>query len=160
LLGDSSMRGVRDQLRREMSTGIGELGATFNTLREIGVEVELNGKMKIVDEELDATLDSNFSNVGQLFAGNNGFAVRLFDLVDGFLDEDGPLTTRTEGLNAKIERYGEQRERLSERLQSLEKRLLRQFNALDSLVGQLSNTSNFLTQQLAALPGVNRPNSK
>lgn len=154
LLGDSSTRGVRDQLRRELSTGVGEIGATFNTLREIGIEIELDGKMNVVDEELDAVLDDDFSHVGQLFAGNSGFGVRLFDLVDGFLDDDGPLTIRTEGLTSKIEQYSEQRERLNERLQSLETRLLRQFNALDSLVGRLSNTSNFLTQQLAQLPSV------
>jgi flagellar hook-associated protein 2 len=43
---------------------------------------------------------------------------------------------------------------LFERLGLLETRLLRQFNALDALVGQLTNVSNFLTQQLANLPSV------
>ncbi|ANO51040.1 flagellar filament capping protein FliD [Woeseia oceani] len=154
LLGDSSLRAVRDQLRREMSTSIGDLGATFNTLREIGIEIGLDGTMSVVPEDLDAALADNFNNVGQLFASENGFAVRLFERVDGFLDDDGPLTTRTDGLNTTIEQYSEQRDRLNERLELLETRLLRQFNALDALVGQLSNTSNFLTQQLASLPSI------
>jgi len=38
-------------------------------------------------------------------------------------------------------------------MESVRERLLRQFNAMDALVGQLNNTSNFLTQQLAQLPG-------
>ncbi len=159
LLGDASLRGIRDQLRREMSTGVGDAGATFDSLREIGIEIQLDGKMNLVEEDLDAALAGNFGSVGQLFASENGFATRLFSQVDGFLEEDGLITTRTEGLNGRIEDYAEQRERLGERLQSLEKRLLRQFNALDSLVSQLSNTSNFLTQQLAALPSVGRSNN-
>ena len=51
---------------------------------------------------------------------------------------------------------GEQRERLELRLSSMETRLLAQFNAMDSLVANLSSTSSFLTGQLANLPGVVR----
>ncbi|MEQ8204783.1 MAG: flagellar filament capping protein FliD [Woeseia sp.] len=160
LLGDSSLRGVRDQLRREMSTSIGDLDATFNTLSEIGIEIGLDGTMSVDSADLDAVLADDFDNVGRLFASENGFAVRLFDRVEGFLDDEGPLTTRTDGLNTTIEQFGEQRESLNERLQALETRLLRQFNALDALVGQLSNTSNFLTQQLAALPSVGGSGNK
>ncbi len=154
LLGDASLRSVRDQLRREMSEAVQEAGATFGTLREIGIEIELDGKMNVIDEELDEALGNDFTAVGQLFASNSGFAVRLFDLVDSFLDDDGLIMTRTEGLDRTIEGYAAERERLNERLASLETRLLRQFNALDSLVAQLTSTSNFLTQQLASLPSV------
>lgn len=154
LLGDASLRSIRDQLRREMSVSISEASATFGTLREIGIETELNGQMKVVEEDLTDVLNNDFTSVGQLFAANSGFAVRLFDVVDGFLAEDGILTTRTEGLNKTIERYSEQRDSLNERLAALETRLLRQFNAMDALVGQLTTTSNFLTQQLANLPTV------
>jgi len=35
-----------------------------------------------------------------------------------------------------------------------EKTLLDQFNALDTLMGQLQGTSDYLTQQLAALPTI------
>ncbi len=68
------------------------------------------------------------------------------------LADDGAIEARTEGLNSRIERIDEQREALGRRLEALETRLLRQFNALDSLVSQLNNTSSFLTQQLANLP--------
>lgn len=158
LLGDASLRNIRDQLRREMSVSIGEANTAFSTLREIGVETELNGQMKVVDEDLTEVLNNDFTSVGQLFASESGFALRLFDVVDNFLDDDGLLTTRTEGLNKTIEDYADQRESLNDRLAALEVRLLRQFNAMDALVGQLTNTSNFLTQQLASLPTVGGSN--
>jgi flagellar hook-associated protein 2 len=78
----------------------------------------------------------------------------LYGVVDGLLASDGIIDARTAGLNGQIEGFNDQREALSERLASLETRLLRQFNALDNLVGQLSVTSNFLTEQLANLPKI------
>ncbi|MGB5347137.1 MAG: flagellar filament capping protein FliD [Woeseia sp.] len=158
LLGDASLRSIRDQLRREMSVSLSQANATFGTLREIGIETELNGQMKVVDEDLSEVLSNDFTSVGQLFASGSGFAVRLFDVVDRFLADDGILTTRTAGLTKTIEGFTEQRDSLNERLSALEARLLRQFNAMDALVGQLSNTSTFLTQQLASLPTLGRSN--
>ena len=154
LLGDSTARGIRDAIRREMSTP--SLDATvFSTLSDIGIEVQIDGTLSINDEELSEALSQEFSRFGQLFAADDGFAVRLYDRVDDYLSSDGLLQSRTDGLDAQIEDIGRQREASTERLLALESRLLRQFNALDSLIGELTNTSNFLTQQLASLPGFN-----
>ena len=38
---------------------------------------------------------------------------------------------------------------------SLEERYIRQFSAMDTLVGQLQSTSDFLTTQLKNIPGQN-----
>lgn len=159
LLGDATVRGIRDQIRRELSEAVTDPDAAFNVLRDVGIEVRLDGQMEINDTELSAALGTNFAKLGQLFANTDGYAVRLFDLTDSFLATDGIIETRTKGLQQKIEGYGGDREALNERLASLETRLFRQFNALDSLLAQLSSTSNFLTQQLNNLPGVTRPGS-
>ena len=158
LVGDSTIRGVRDQIRRELSTAVNDPNLPFSTLREIGVEVQLDGKMEINDDEISAVLGDDFVKFGQLFANPDGFATRLFDLTDGFLKSDGIIEARTKGLTETIDGYADDREALNERLASLETRLLRQFNALDSLLAQLSSTSNFLAQQLNNLPGTERPN--
>jgi flagellar hook-associated protein 2 len=152
LLGDATLRGLEAQLRREFSTPAGNSQSPFGTLAEIGVSQQVDGKLAVDDTRLDEALGTNFQDVGRLFAGEDGFATRLFDRVDRVLADDGAIETRTEGLNNRIERIEEQREALGRRLEALETRLLRQFNALDSLVSQLNNTSSFLTQQLANLP--------
>jgi flagellar hook-associated protein 2 len=155
LLGDATVRGVREQLRREFSGVVQSVDLPFSMLREVGIETQLDGKLKIVDADLSKVLANDFTRLGQLFANpQDGFATRLFGVVDGLLASDGILDTRTTGLNGQIERFNDQREALGERLASLETRLLRQFNALDSLIGQLSVTSNFLTEQLANLPKI------
>lgn len=159
LLGDATVRGIRDQIRRELSEAVTDIDAPFSVLRDVGLEIQLDGKMQINDDELSAILADDFVKFGQLFANTDGYAVRLFDLADGFLETDGIIEARTKGLTDKIEGFNDDREALNERLSSLETRLFRQFNALDSLLAQLSSTSNFLTQQLDNLPGFSRPGS-
>ena len=154
LLGDSTIRGIRDQIRREMSTAVQDIDANFSMLSDVGIELQLDGKLSINDEQMDVVLAEDFVKFGQLFATTDGFATRLYGLADGFLDADGIIESRTKGLTAQIEGITDDRTALNDRLASLETRLFRQFNALDSLLAQLSLTSNFLTQQLANLPGV------
>jgi len=160
LLGDATVRGIRARIRRELSTAVVDIDAPFKMLSEVGIQVQLDGKLEIKDDKLSSTLAGDFSKFGQLFANSDGFAVRLFDLVDNYLDSDGIIETRSKGLSRDIEGYNDQRDTLNQRLSSLETRLLRQFNALDSLLGQLSSTSNFLAQQLNNLPGISNPNNR
>lgn len=155
LQGEATIRGVREQIRREFSNAVDALNLPFGTLSEVGIETELDGKLAVDDARISEVIDDNFTALGQLFAHpDEGYATRLFDIVDGLLDTDGLIEARTAGLNDRVDRYNEQREALGERLGALETRLLRQFNALDTLVGQLSATSNFLAQQLANLPKI------
>ncbi len=157
LVGDATVRSIRDQIRRELSTAVGDPGAMYSVLSDVGVEVQLDGKLTINDDKLSGVLSDDFTQLGQLFAAEDGFATRLHGLVDGFLTSGGILEARTQGLEVTIEGIVERGEALNERLASLEARLLRQFNALDSLLGQLSTTSNFLSTQLNSLPGFTPP---
>ncbi len=160
LLGDASIRNIREQVRREFSSNVAGLDGPFSSLAEIGIEMQLDGKLAIADEKLSPVLAEDFSKLGQLFGSNDGYATRLFGLVDGFLSTEGIIEIRTSGLNSKIENISEQQSALNERLARLETRLLRQFNALDSLISQLTSTSTFLTQQLGNLPGVTRQSDR
>ncbi len=157
LVGDATVRGIRDQIRRELSATVDDINAPFGTLAEIGIETQLDGTLSIDDTQLSDVLGEDFVKFGQLFSTTDGFATRLYDLADGFLKTDGIIETRSAGLKTQIDGYSDERDSLNERLASLETRLLRQFNALDSLLAQLSLTSNFLAQQLDNLPGVERP---
>ncbi|MDJ0699961.1 MAG: flagellar filament capping protein FliD, partial [Woeseiaceae bacterium] len=159
LLGDASIRGIRDQVRREMSTAVSDINAPFTVLTDVGIETQLDGKLEVNEQKLNDILSEDFVKFGQLFSTTDGYATRLYDLADGYLKSGGIIDTRTSGLEANIEEFDDQRLALNERLASLETRLLRQFNALDSLLANLSSTSNFLTQQLNSLPGATRPES-
>jgi len=90
---------------------------------------------------------------------SKGIAQQLNALVDGFLASDGVLTQRINDYNERIDSITEKRDRLNERLDSLETRLRAQFLAMDTMVGQMRATSDFLTSQLANLPSSNNSSS-
>lgn len=87
---------------------------------------------------------------GEITVGN-GFAARLSALVDQFLETGGTLSSRTEGIGRSIQDLDRQREALDRRLADTEQRYRDQFTTLDTLLSNLRATSNYLTQQLAAL---------
>jgi flagellar hook-associated protein 2 len=83
-----------------------------------------------------------------------GYAARLDALLDAVLGTNGTIASRTKGINATIDDLDSQREVLNRRLAQIEQRYRAQFTALDALLGRLSSTSTFLSQQLAQLPKV------
>ena len=88
-----------------------------------------------------------------------GVAEKAVDLVTSIVGADGSINARTEGLNNELARIEEDRVRLEERIAAYRERLVSQFTAADSLISQLNNTQDFVSQQLAALaPQNNRDN--
>jgi flagellar hook-associated protein 2 len=55
-----------------------------------------------------------------------------------------------------VKLIGKQREALTLRLTQIESRYRAQFSALDAMVASMTQTSNFLAQQLANLPTISR----
>ncbi|MDX2426787.1 MAG: flagellar filament capping protein FliD [Cycloclasticus sp.] len=153
LIGDATLRGIQNSIRREISSSISGLTGSFSTLAELGITTDDVGKLSIDDDRLNDALDSNFDEVGELFAASNGLANTLDTVIEGYIGSTGIIESRTEGLQTSIDTITEQREALNRRLESLGSRLLAQFSAMDALVSSLRNQSSFLTEQLANLPG-------
>lgn len=153
LNGDAALRAISTQLRRTSGDAVEGASGAFNTLAAIGITTEKDGGLSLDSGKLNEALDGNFDAVGELFASEDGIAVQLDSLVDSFIGFNTILDSRTEGLNGRLEDIGEQRETLDRRMAKIEQRLQKQFGALDALVAQMRSTGDFLTQQLANLPG-------
>ena len=82
-----------------------------------------------------------------------GYTYELNNLITGMLDSNNLITSRVVGINASITQVGKDRDRANLHLASIEKRYRAQFTALDQMLSGMNQTSNFLTQQLANLPG-------
>ena len=82
-----------------------------------------------------------------------GFADSIGAYLKNILDNSsGILSSTTNALENNIKKVASDRGDLTVRLAGIEKRLRRQYAALDTLVSSMQNTSAFLTQQLASLP--------
>ncbi len=87
---------------------------------------------------------------------SQGYASQLSKLIDGFLGSEGLISNRTDGLNQSIKDVGNSRDALNVRLTSIEAQYRKQFTALDVMISNMTSTSNYLTQQLAALANFNK----
>ena len=82
-----------------------------------------------------------------------GVAARLDTILTNYLASDGIIDSRTDSLSKSLSRINDDRAVVARRLDSLEARYRAQFNAMDSLLSNITATGDFLTQQLKNLPG-------
>lgn len=151
LTGDSMLRSAGNRLRSLLGREVGD--GSINRLAQLGIEFDAQGRLNLDKEALTAALADDFGAVTQYFAADNGLVKRVNEAIDSLIDSDGLIQGREDGLDASLERIEDQREALDRRIAAVEARYQSQFAALDSLIAQLRNTSDYLSAQLQNLPG-------
>lgn len=124
---------------------------TINGFGATGVGQYLTGMAGNDAEGLKIQITGGATGARGTVNFSRGYANQLDKLVDSLLSSNGPITSRTAGINASINSISNQRTVLNRRLVDVEKRYRAQFTSLDLVMGQLTRTSSFLTQQLASL---------
>ena len=92
------------------------------------------------------------STAGGTVTVSEGVLDQLDTLLTDLLGDDKALNLRITSLQSQADAIEDEREALTELLASTEARYRRQFNALDSLVNQLTSTGSFVAEQLANIP--------
>lgn len=151
LNGDSILRGATNQLRQALTRSYGENG---EFLSAFGIELDVDGRLSFDEGELSATLNDDFGKLRDFLSGEDGFVASLQGITGGYVDDDGIIGGRVDSLNQRLDRIEERNEALDARMERIEARYLAQFSALDVMLAQLQQTSSYLSQQLASLPGV------
>ena len=164
LAGNSSVRALRDQLRRlvtdDSSTAGGSSGTgparTLSALRDIGLQVDKNGKLTANSVTLDLALNFKFADTVTLLSGNqenqtafsldaSGLAGDASKALEKMLGAAGTPTIETDNANKRITKYQDDLTALEERMTRILARYQKQFAAMDSMVGQTKNTQTGLT---------------
>lgn len=154
LQGDSATTRLAVQLREALSATVANADPDMDTLAEIGITTNFeDGKLQIDTATLDGLIESNFVEFSELLGGDSGIAAKLSGVADIYTRFEGILDSRRDGMTAQIDRISNQREALDKRMAIIEARYMAQFTALDTLLGELNQTSNFLSSQLDQLPG-------
>lgn len=153
LNGDNTLRAAQSILRNALGqspSGLADM--TLQRLSDIGVGIQKDGSLAVNATKLKSAIDRNLTGVADLVAGyGNAFKTAT----DGLIGTNGSITTRTKGINTSIKGLGKQSEAIVTRLALIEARYRKQFTALDVAMGQMRQTSDYLTQQLANLPSYN-----
>ena len=154
LQGDSAIVGLQSRFRSLLGASSGASSA-FARLSDIGFEMQQDGSLTANATKLDKAL-ANLPQLKAAFSASSltdpnldGFAKRLRTVADDVLGIDGALTSRTEGLNAKLERNQDAQDKLELRLTQTQARLEKQYSMLDAKLGTLNSLSSYVTQQVA-----------
>lgn len=154
LVGDSGVRQILSTMRGELGNPQSGGSGNIRILADLGITTGQDGKLVINDTKLTEALDTNYSAVADFFTGDNGLMNRLDSKLAVYTQTGGILESRVSGLNGTIKSIDQQNDALDMRMDKLQERLLAQFNAMDSLVGQMTGTSNRLMAALSSMPGV------
>lgn len=151
LVGDSSVRSLINSIRSELVSPQGE--GAMRALADMGVTTKKDGTLEMDAAKVSKAITSNFEEVAAYFTGDNGLASRLGARLKPYTDAGGILESRTDALQGTIDKVDTQKAELAKRITALEERLYKQFNAMDTLVAQLTRTSDSLTQLFDSMPG-------
>lgn len=160
LLGDSTLLGIRSQLAMVLTNTAGSNATGLNTLAGIGISLQADGTLQMDSNKLSDALNAQPAQVANLFSGATGYGGKLSSLLTGYLGSGGLLDTRSTSLDARNKSLDDQQDRLDARMQAVQDRYLAQFNALDTMMVQMNQTSSFLTAQLDSLASIGKPDKK
>jgi flagellar hook-associated protein 2 len=152
LQGDTTAVGLQNALRGMLRSATSS--SPFERLSDIGIEIMTGGQLEVKQAKLDAAL-SNLDGIKGLFtaetadATTEGFGLKLRRFADGLLAAEGLVSNKTQGLQKSVDRNGQEQERVNDRANRVEMRLLQQYNAMDAAVGRLNGLNAFVSQQIA-----------
>lgn len=149
LLGDSTLRGLAQQVRIAASSSYGS--GSYTHVSQLGITTNADGSLKLDASKLQTALAADPAAVEALL-GEDGVGGRLFELADPYLVSGGRIQARQDAANTRLKDISKQQDALDLRMERIQARYSAQFGALDTLIAQMKTTSSYLTQQLANLP--------
>ena len=159
LAGDSLLRGVMSKLRQQISTPFETSGGDSLSLSQLGVRSDRYGVLTLDKDDLNEYIAKDVDGVQNFFVGSEespGFASSVDTLMKFYTDSDGLIDSRIEGKKSQLENIDDDRISFGRKMDALEARLYKQYNAMDLLVANLNATGSYLTAQLDNMPGVVR----
>jgi flagellar hook-associated protein 2 len=151
LTGDSTVRSIENQIRRTITGTVDGLAGAFNSLVSLGITTQRDGTLKLDATKLDQALNTNFDDVANLLASDDGVIKKLDNTINDFVKTGGLISSRNETFLKQLKDIDEQRERLEMRMTSLEERLRAQYSAMDSLVATLNSTGDYIARQMESI---------
>ncbi|OZI74699.1 flagellar filament capping protein FliD [Bordetella genomosp. 12] len=150
LTGDGTARNIQSAVAAALQVATGE--GTVQNLGQLGITINSStGQLSLDSEKFTKALNENPNDVLRVFAGTNGVASKMGAATDKMLGTNGSIKTRTDGLNKTLETLKKQYESTESQIEATMANYRTQFVKLDALVVQLKSTSEYLTQQFAAL---------
>ncbi|QNI04152.1 flagellar filament capping protein FliD [Halomonas sp. SH5A2] len=154
LNGDSTVRTVESRMRSVLSGGVEQEGDGFSMLSQVGISLEVDGTLSLDEDKLNDVVANDQEALSDFFAGdgdNPGLAGQVNTAVEQMLSTNGTVTGAISGSESRIESLGDRYTSMEQSIGQTIDRYRTQFGQLDGMIAEMNQTSNYLTDQFAAL---------
>lgn len=157
LMGDSMLRGMVNEIRGIANGTYGDSDADVRALADLGIKIDAStGQMTLDETKLDKALADNPDQVEKMFTGtsdNPGLAVKLGEVITTYAGDEekkieGTIKQTKEGLDEQLKLVKTQIDKTQKLIDAQVERYRKQFQNLDSIMTQLTGTSNSMTAML------------
>jgi flagellar hook-associated protein 2 len=146
--GDPSIRGLQSALQALV---VGEANplSPVRSLADVGIKTGIDGKLTIDASRLEKAIATDASAVNALFArASTGLSAATTSLVDRYTNGSSSiLVARQNGIDRSIRTMDTRIEALQVRVDAYRERLVRQFTAMEKVVGSFKSIGQFLTSR-------------
>jgi flagellar hook-associated protein 2 len=156
LVGDSTVRMLKQKMRDMMLGSSSTPGTSVGALWQMGITVDEKGVMSVSDTTLlNTSLTNNFNDVVKTFTGNQNKLTALSTVPGGIagdavkqltslLSSNGPIATKSTTATTQNSKYQDDLTALQTRMDALLKRYQTQFAAMNSFVGGINSQKTSL----------------
>lgn len=155
LVGDSTVRMIRQQMRSLIFGVSSTPGNTYKSLSQLGFSLDQTGVLSLDAAKLDTALANGVDDIAKMFTGgyNNmsalaklpaGLAGDAVRTITNLLSPTGILVTKTNNANTENDKYRAQLTKLQSRMDILLARYQKQFSAMNSMVGSVNSQKTSL----------------
>ncbi|MEZ8699527.1 flagellar filament capping protein FliD [Vibrio lentus] len=139
LSGDSTVRNADSRLKGVFSSSVEGAPDNLKSLTEFGITTTRQGSLEINYDMLDRQLNNNFDKLGEFFGGNNGFAKKVEDAIQGITGITGSIRTREKSLVEQNYRLVDDQSALDRRMDSLQNRTHSKFTAMQDATSKMQS---------------------
>ena len=155
LVGDSTVRMVRSQMRSLIFSNSSTPGTTYKSMSQLGFSLDQTGVLSLDEAKLDAALLNGVDDIAKMFTGGYnklspytnlpaGIAGDAVRKLTNLLAPTGVLLTKSENANTENTKCKERLTKLQLRMDALLARYQKQFAAMDSMVGSVNSQKTSL----------------
>ena len=153
---------IKNNIRSAVFNNSSTTSGNVNALRDLGISINRGGDMTFDETKYDGLVLTNFddiskmltagtSNQGKYDTASKGLSQDIANVLEGFTDKDGIVTTRSTNATSLLEDHKEELTKLETRMTAVYQRYLSQFTAMESMMASLDATKDYLTGQLESL---------
>ncbi|MEF1291320.1 flagellar filament capping protein FliD, partial [Vibrio sp. M260118] len=139
LAGDSIVRSADARLKAVFSSSVDAAPEDLKTLTEFGITTTRQGTLEINYSMLDRQLNNNFNKLEGFFGGNNGFAKKVEDAIQGLTGVTGSIRNREQSMTERTYRLRDDQAALDRRMESLEQRTHAKFSAMQDATSKMQS---------------------